>query len=102
MNFHDFLKTLEEQIPPLPLGIGPGLALSQIGNAAPRLIKSLRQCNGASLLAQIGGLLTDPRLHPNTLRLEILAHLAFAHAQGHKTVKRKTVVHFLNRDLQRL
>jgi len=100
MNFHDWLQTLETQSLPLPFGTGAVFELSQMENTVPRLIELLRQYRGVPLLAQIGGLLTEPSLHPNTLRLELLAHLAFVHARGHKKAKRKDLVRFFNRELQ--
>jgi hypothetical protein len=100
MNFHYLLETLKAQGLPLPLGIGAVFELSPMKNAVPRLIELLKQHRGVSLLAQIAGLLTEPSLHPNTVRLELLAHLAFVHARGHKKAKRKDLVRFFNKELR--
>src|SRR5687768_7968143 len=100
MDFRDLRAMLEAQGQRLPLGIGPVFELSQIADAVPCLIESVRQYKVVPLLAQTSGLLTEPSLHPNTLRLEVLAHLAFVHARVHKKAKRKDLVRFFNRDLQ--
>jgi len=99
MNFHDLLETLQAQDSPLPLGTGAVFELSQMENAVPQLIELLKQYRGVPLLAQIGGLLTEPSLHPNTSRLELLTHLAFVHARGRRKAKRKDLVRFFNREL---
>jgi hypothetical protein len=75
MNSRNLLNTLAVWRQRLLLRTSPTFELSQIGNAVPHLIESLIQQKGVPLLAQLGGLLTEPSLHANTLRLEVLAHL---------------------------
>jgi hypothetical protein len=50
-------------------------------------------------ITRAAGLLTDPSLQANTVRLEILVHLATAHCAGHKKPALKQLTSWLNKEL---
>lgn len=60
------------------------------------LARALALYRPRSTIARIGGLLTAPHLHGNTLRLELLAHLSVAHCAGHKKAEYGDIMKWLN------
>ncbi|TKS58235.1 MAG: hypothetical protein EWM72_03127 [Nitrospira sp.] len=53
-------------------------------------------------IANVAGLLTAPQLQANTVRLEVLAHLAVAHCAGRKKPTNADLSRWLNRYLERI
>lgn len=52
-----------------------------------------------SAISNLSGLLTVPSLHANTLRLEVLVHLAVANSKGDRKPGEREIDHWLNRYL---
>lgn len=67
---------------------------------APRkLLSQLGKFNRRATLEKLSALLTFAELHANTLRLELLVHLASLHCRGSKTPSRHQMKHWLNEEL---
>lgn len=64
-----------------------------------RLAKFLEKYDLKSTISVLAGLLTVPQLQGNTLRIEILIHLAVAHCHGRRKPGYKEVGNWLNRQL---
>ena len=58
------------------------VSLSDVAERAPGLVKSLRNVHPLKMAATFGALLTQRRLQPNCLRIEVLVHLSVAFGQG--------------------
>jgi hypothetical protein len=83
--------------PPLPGFIE--ITVDAVAKHAPTLIGELALLDVNSTVAQISGLLTVPEFHANTLRLEVLAHLAVTHCVGSGVPTRNQLMHWLNESL---
>ena len=64
-----------------------------------QLASLLKGYDAKLTVAQLAGLLTIPRLHANTERLEFLVHLAVSHCQGKLEPKKKNIDDWLNKQL---
>ncbi|MDI3467395.1 MAG: hypothetical protein OJF52_001311 [Nitrospira sp.] len=62
----------------------------------PRLLSRLKKFNRRTTIEKLSSLLTLPELHANTLRVELLIHLACLHCHGSKTPSRYELKHWLN------
>lgn len=58
------------------------MAIGPIEARLNKLSARLEKFNKAATLAMLGGLLTDPELHANTVRLEVLIHLVALRSSG--------------------
>ena len=66
------------------------MAISSIDRRLHALRARLRSFDRVQALTALGALLTVPRFHVNTIRVEVLAHLAMLHCEGDAT---PTAVH---------
>jgi len=64
-----------------------------------RISGLLEKYDPKSTVTQLGGLLTTPALHANTIRIETLVHLAVAHCNGRRMPGLIEISHLLNRHL---
>lgn len=64
------------------LAANDAMAIGPIEARLIKLAERLDKFNKATTLAMLGGLLTDPDLHANTVRLEVLAHLVALRSIG--------------------
>lgn len=64
------------------MSAGDAMSVGVIEQRLPRLVARLKKFDRAATLAKLGGLLTDPGLHVNTVRVEALIHLVALHAEG--------------------
>ena len=64
-----------------------------------KLLSQLGKFNRRATIEKLSALLTFPELHANTLRLELLVHLASLHCRGSKTPSRHQLKHWLNEEL---
>ena len=62
----------------------------------PRLVRKLREFDRAATISRCAALLTEPNLHANTLRIELLVHLAYLHCRGTKIPSAKNLSHWCN------
>jgi hypothetical protein len=76
------------------------ITIAALASAHPQLVEDLRQFDLIQVLLRVAGLLTCIEYHPNTLRLEVLGHLALAHARGTRTPRRRDFDRWLNKWLQ--
>lgn len=65
--------------------------IGKISDEHPHLIRLLRPFHPVKAAATFAGLLTQPNLQSNCLRLEVLVHLCVAECQGRKTPLASTV-----------
>lgn len=64
------------------LAANDAMAIGPIEARLAKLAARLEKFNKAKTLAMLGGLLTDPELHANTVRLEVLVHLVALRSNG--------------------
>ena len=64
-----------------------------------RTAVSLEKYDAKSAIAQLGALLTVPELQANTIRLEILVHLAVSHCHGRSSLGSTEIAEWLNNHL---
>jgi len=64
------------------LAANDAMAIGPIEARLSKLAARLNKFNKAATLAMLGGLLTDPELHANTVRLEVLLHLVALRSNG--------------------
>jgi hypothetical protein len=62
----------------------------------PRLLRKLRESDRAATISRCAALLTEPNLHANTLRIELLVHLACVHCCGTKIPTSKNLSKWCN------
>ena len=67
--------------------------------ALQRIVGSLRKCDSKLTVAKLGGVLTEPELQANIVRLETLVHLAVAHCQGRNNPGSSEISRWLNKRL---
>ena len=71
---------------------GPGpLGLAPFAKEALEAVKDIGSLDPLKLAATFGGLLTEPNLQSNCLRLEVLVHLALAMARGNRKPPDKVI-----------
>lgn len=80
---------------------GAVLDIEALTRANSRLCRRLRKLDRNSTCGMIAGLMLDPGLQGGILRLEVLAHLAAAHCNGHGEPTAGRIRDFLNDDLAR-
>lgn len=68
--------------------------LSDLISNNPELVRVLRKYEYCAVATLIGGLLTMPKFHANTVRLHILAHLALLSCTGAEKPNRESLVQF--------
>lgn len=66
------------------------------------LARSLQDRDPASVIPVIAGLLTVPAYHPETVRIELLLHLACLHCCGRRKITTADLRRWLGRDLANL
>lgn len=64
------------------MSAGGAMGVADIEERLPKLAARLDKFDRATTLAKLGGLLTDPVLHANTVRIEALIHLVTLRANG--------------------
>ena len=64
-----------------------------------RTADSIEKYDAQSAIAQLGALLTVPKLQANTIRLETLVHLAVAHCHGRSSLEFTEITKWLNNHL---
>jgi len=65
----------------------------------PGLKDQLGDFDPLTSAALVAGLLTEPSLQANTIRIELLVHLLLAFAAGHRKPGRREIDHWINSDL---
>lgn len=73
--------------------------LSIVFEGRPALRDQLKQFNPVKSAALVSGLLTNPALHANTIRLELLVHLLVAYGRGKRQFKARQISTWVNRKL---
>src|SRR6266478_399853 len=73
--------------------------LARMIREIPQLVDSIRKNDPRSCLGAVSGLMTIPDLQPNLIRLESLAHLLAARANGEIDPTREALEKWLNEDL---
>jgi hypothetical protein len=71
-------------------------SVANLEKAFPALCRRLVKFKAANVLSAIGGLLTVPQYHPNTARLEALAHLTARWCKGYVTPSSAQIREWLN------
>lgn len=82
-----------------PLLGSPEIKLDVVADHCAGLTKELAASELLSTVALLAGLLTLPEFHANTLRLEVLTHLAVAHCAGKEGPTRDHIGCWLNQSL---
>ena len=67
--------------------------------ALQRIVGSLKKCDSKLTVAKLGGLLTEPKLQANNVRMETLVHLAVAHCRGRSNPSSSEISRWLNKRL---
>ena len=62
----------------------------------PRLLKKLQVSDRTATISRLAALLIVPHLHANTLRIELLVHLACVHCRGGKIPTSKNINQWCN------
>ncbi|RYD85708.1 MAG: hypothetical protein EOP84_01565 [Verrucomicrobiaceae bacterium] len=91
-EYSDIAELLEGMRPPAV----PDEALT----LSPELLEAVRSWKRTSAVATIAGLLIDPSLQANTIRLDWLQRLVIAHANGSLKPKRRDLLHALNAGME--
>jgi hypothetical protein len=73
------------------------LILRSLSSAHPELVEDLKAFDLEQTVSRAAGLMTCIEFHPNTIRLEVLNHLALAYARGERTPRKKDLDRWLNR-----
>lgn len=76
-----------------------GAEVSFNNRAFDRIGQELTKFSGASVIPVVGGLLTIPEYQPQTLRIEVLLHLACLHCRGVREVRYRDIKRWLERYL---
>jgi hypothetical protein len=76
-----------------------GESIDETERLLPRLCKDLTRYDPKLTCATLGGLLTIPTLHANTLRLELLAHVCVRNAHGRARPTRRSFARWINKQL---
>jgi hypothetical protein len=73
--------------------------ISVIVDEKPSLKDQLGDFDPLRSVALVAGLLTEPSLHANTIRIELVVHLLLAFAAGHRKPGRREIDRWINTDL---
>jgi len=73
--------------------------ISEAIDERPKLKVQLERFDPLTSAALVAGLLTEPSLQANTLRIELLVHLLLAFAVGNRKVGRREIDRWINREL---
>ncbi len=87
---------------PAPFLGPPEIRLDVIADGSAGLTVALAASELLSTVAPLAGLLTLPKFHANTLRLEVLTHLAVAYCTGKEAPRRAQIGRWLNQSLASL
>jgi hypothetical protein len=63
---------------------------------SPRLLRKLQASARTATISRLAALLTEPHLHANTLRIELLVHLSCVHCHGGKIPTSKNINQWCN------
>jgi hypothetical protein len=91
-------QLIRESCSALLLG-SPEIRLDVVADHCAGLTDELAASELLSTVAPIAGLLTLPEFYANTLRLEVLTHLAVAHCAGKESPTRSRIGRWLNQSL---
>lgn len=83
------------------MSAGGTMTVGAVEQRLPRLAARLNKFDREATLAKLGGLLTDPGLHANTVRIEALIHLVALRAEGGVQPKASQLREWLNEILGR-
>ncbi|MFD2783164.1 hypothetical protein ACFS32_21395 [Novosphingobium pokkalii] len=89
MDAVDYAQALEMMT---SLGAFGEVNLSSISNCNPALMKQLSALDPLATVATFSGLLLQPELQTNCLRIETLIHLALAVGSGKQTLIRNSLL----------
>ena len=84
---------------PAPFVGCPEIRLDVVADNCAGLAEELAASDLLSTVARLAGLLTLPEFHTNTLRLEVLTHLAVAHCAGNEAPTQDEIGRWLNQSL---
>jgi hypothetical protein len=79
--------------------LSTGHKIAAVVDGNPSLKHRLRDFDPLRSAALVAGLLTEPSLHANTIRIEYLVHVLLAFAAGEREPGRPEVDHWINVDL---
>lgn len=85
----------------MAMNTAESLRISNLSSSLGALVSQLKLFSRDRVLRLIAGLMLDPHYHPNTLRLEVVLHLAWMHAEGSKGPKRDDVDRWLNQTMRK-
>jgi hypothetical protein len=90
---------LIHEVGPAPFLGPPEIRLDVVADGSAGLAEELAASELLSTVAPLAGLLTLPEFHTNTLRLEVLTHLAAAYCAGKEAPTRDQIGRWLNQSL---
>lgn len=73
--------------------------ISAVTEERPNLQTDLERFDPLTSAALVAGLLTEPSLQANTLRIELLIHLLLAFARGNRNAGRREIARWINSEL---
>ena len=73
--------------------------IDSIFEERPNLRHQLKPLNSVKSAALVSGLLTNPDLHANTIRIELLVHILLTYSRGKRKLKERQLDSWLNREL---
>jgi hypothetical protein len=88
-----------DEFPPAPFLGPPEIRLDAVADCASGLTNELAANDLLHTVAQIASLLTLPEFHANSVRLEVLMHLAVAHCAGQQKPTWNEIGRWLNESL---